>query len=179
MLFDIADTGLQAGPLAVTMEHLVVHTRRRLEFIDVTDAVARAVGRAGLREGLVHVQSRHTTTGIIINEKEPLLLEDLRRLLETWAPRHAHYRHNDLKARANVPPGERPNADAHAQALLLGGSQSLQVADGQVQLGRWQRLLLVELDGPRQRTISLMTLGQAVSTPGLPAATRLRARVRQ
>jgi secondary thiamine-phosphate synthase enzyme len=180
MLLSLAETELQAESLSVGMEHLVVHTQRRVEFIDVTDAVARAVSRTGLTRGLVHVQSRHTTTGVILNEDEPLLLEDLRRCLEAWAPRQARYRHNDLKARTDLPPGERPNADAHARALLLGSGQTLQVAESRLQLGKWQRLFLVELDGPRQRTLSLLTMGQVGSTPGpMPAAARLHARVRQ
>ena len=103
-----------------------------------------------------------------------MLLEDFRRLLEDWAPVRANYRHNDLDARTAVPRGERPNADAHARALLLGSSECLGVLDGQLQLGRWQRLFLVELDGPRLRTVSLTVLGWSRTSQGVPRSTAPR-----
>jgi thiamine phosphate synthase YjbQ (UPF0047 family) len=58
-----------------------------------------------------------------------------------------------------VPPGERPNGHSHAKALLLRTSETLHVVGGRLQLGRWQRLLLLELDGPRERELSLLALG--------------------
>jgi secondary thiamine-phosphate synthase enzyme len=61
--------------------------------------------------------------------------------------------------RVNLSPGERANGHAHCHALLLGCSASLNVADGQLQLGRWQRVFFVELDGPRTREISVLALG--------------------
>jgi secondary thiamine-phosphate synthase enzyme len=62
----------------------------------------------------------------------------------------------------NLAPGERPNGHAHCQALLLGSSASLNLADGRLQLGCWQRIFLVELDGPRAREVSVLVLGEAV-----------------
>jgi secondary thiamine-phosphate synthase enzyme len=162
MLPSLAE-GPQTGGLIVGSEPITIRSRGRLEFIDITEAVAEAVHRCGVGRGLIHVQSRHTTTGIVVNENEPLLLEDFRRLLEQWAPRGAAYRHDDLEARADVPPGERPNADAHARALLLGHSETLEVAEGRLSLGRWQRVFLVELDGPRLRTVSVLVLGRGAA----------------
>jgi secondary thiamine-phosphate synthase enzyme len=178
MLQSLAEGPLSGG-LIVGGEPITLRSRSRLEFIDITDAVTEAVGRCGVGRGLVHVQSRHTTTGVVVNENEPLLLEDFRRLLEEWAPRRAAYRHNDLGARESVPPGERPNADAHARALLLGHSETLEVAEGRLQLGRWQRLFLVELDGPRLRTVSVLVLGRAPGEAGIgPRIASLHARVK-
>ncbi len=178
MLPSLAE-GPQPGGLIVGSEPITLRSRRRLEFIDITEEVGEAVRRCGVGRGLVHVQSRHTTTGIVVNENEPLLLEDFRRLLEDWAPRRAAYRHNDLDARESVPPGERPNADAHARALLLGHSETLEVAEGRLSLGRWQRVFLVELDGPRLRTVSVLVLGRGASEAGpglrvLPLHARVR-----
>jgi secondary thiamine-phosphate synthase enzyme len=96
---------------------------------------------------------------VIVNENEPLLLEDLEDLLQGWAPEDGCYRHNDLAARKAPPKGERPNGHAHARALLLGASVCLNVADGKVDLGEWQSVFLVELDGPRPRTLSVQVLG--------------------
>jgi secondary thiamine-phosphate synthase enzyme len=141
---------------AVTLR---VETTSSLEIIDLTDRVAAFLGAVHLETGWVNVQTRHTTTGVLVNEHEPLLLGDLSRLLERLAPRDAGYAHDALHRRADVLPDERPNGHAHAKASLLRTSETLNVAGARLQLGRWQRILLVELDGPRAREVSLAALG--------------------
>jgi secondary thiamine-phosphate synthase enzyme len=143
-------------------DRIEVATRERVQFVDLTTIVAERLRRSGIVHGTVNVQTRHTTTGIVVNEHEPLLIEDLGHLLERWAPQAASYRHDDLPARTGpCAPDERPNADAHARAVLLGASETLNVADGRLDLGRWQRVFLVELDGPRIRAVSLAIQGLA------------------
>lgn len=134
-------------------------TERPVQFIDLTAVVAERVRRSGVGEGMVVVQSRHTTAAIVVNENEPLLLEDFERLLERWGPAGFDYRHNALDERPEAPPDERPNGHGHARALLLGTSVCLNVADGAVDLGSWQSVFLVELDGPRPRSVSIQVLG--------------------
>jgi secondary thiamine-phosphate synthase enzyme len=85
-------------------------------------------------------------------------------MLERWAPVCARYRHNDLDARPAAPADERPNGHAHARALLLGASVCLNVTHGTIDLGDWQSIFLVELDGPRRRAVSVQVLG--VAGPG-------------
>ena len=140
-------------------EDIEVRTPAALAFVDVTARVAEVVDRSGIAEGLVSVQSMHTTAAVVVNENEPLLLEDLRAALERTAPRHLRYRHDDFAQRAAVPPDEPANGHAHCQALFLRASETLAVAGGQPRLGRWQRVFLVELDGPRTRTLSVTVLG--------------------
>jgi secondary thiamine-phosphate synthase enzyme len=151
-------------PAEVCAVHLTlrVKTVRPVQFIDLTDDLRAAVRRARIVSGLVNVQTRHTTTGILVNEHEPLLLTDLERALDRHAPAAADYRHDDMAVRTvNVDPGgvERRNGHAHCQAALLRTSECLNVADGQLVLGRWQRVLFVELDGGQPREISVMMLG--------------------
>jgi thiamine phosphate synthase YjbQ (UPF0047 family) len=62
----------------------------------------------------------------------------------------------------NLAPGERPNGYAHCRALMLSPSALLNLADGRLQLGCWQRVFLVELDGPRVREVSVLVLGESV-----------------
>jgi len=140
-----------------------IETGREVEFIDLTDRIEALAVEAGIHAGVINIQSLHTTTAIVINEHEPLLLTDFDTLLTRAAPRDASYRHDDMDVRTvNLTPGERRNGYAHCHALLLGSSASLNVADGRLQLGRWQRVFLVELDGPRARDISIMILGEGV-----------------
>ncbi|MDQ3070596.1 MAG: secondary thiamine-phosphate synthase enzyme YjbQ [Acidobacteriota bacterium] len=139
-----------------------VVTERAMEFIDITERVEAAAVEAGIRAGLVNIQSQHTTTAIVVNEHEPLLLTDFDALLDRTAPRNVPYRHDDMDVRTvNLAPGERANGHAHCRALLLPSSALLNVAEGRLQLGRWQRVFLVELDGPRARDVSLLVFGDA------------------
>ncbi len=146
--------------LHVCRDLVHLRTEEPTQFIDLTELVAERVRRSGVAEGMVTVQSRHTTAGVVVNENEPRLLEDLKELLERWAPRSARYGHNDLGARAGpLPPDETPNGHAHARALVLGTSVCLNVTAGAIDLGGWQRIFLVELDGPRRRAVSVHVLG--------------------
>ena len=113
------------------------------------------------REGQVSNRLVATTAAIVVNEHEPLLLADFAALLSSAAPRDADYRHDDMRTRTvNLAPDERANGHAHCRALLLGASASLNVADARLHIGRWQRLFLVELDGPRNRSVSVLLIGE-------------------
>jgi len=116
-----------------------------------------------VRDGFVNVQTRHTTTAILVSEHEPLLMEDLKRTLERAAPCHVEYRHDDFSVRTvNMCPDEEKNGHAHCKALFLRSSECLNVVEGRVDLGQWQRIFLLELDRARSRTVSVMILGGAV-----------------
>jgi len=147
-----------------TCRHATIHitTRQPTEFVDLTDRLEWLVAGAGLRSGIVNVQTLHTTTAVIVNEHEPLLLTDFQALLEAAAPGDRGYQHDDTTARTvNVSEAERPNGHAHCRALLLPSSACLNVTNGRLLLGQWQRVFLVELDGPRERDISVLVVGEA------------------
>jgi secondary thiamine-phosphate synthase enzyme len=151
----------RAWPLAggCHREEVAVATTGPLEFVDVTSRVLEVVARSSVLEGLVSIQSLHTTAAVIVNEGEPLLLEDLRATLERAAPRRLAYLHDEMDLRTGVPEDEPINGHAHCKALFLRASETLAVAGGIPRLGRWQRVFLVELDGPRTRMLSLTVLG--------------------
>jgi secondary thiamine-phosphate synthase enzyme len=150
----------EGAALKVCSDLVLIRTEERLQLIDLTALVAERVRRSGVWQGLLCVQTLHTTTAIAVNENEPLLVEDMKALLERLAPRGARYGHNDRIRRAvELPPGESENGDAHCRALLLGASETLTIVEGKLQLGDWQSLFLVELDGPRKRSVSLVVLG--------------------
>ena len=142
---------------------LTLPTHEPIQLVDVTRRIAAIVSQVGLHNGLVQVFSRHTTAAVRIQEDEPLLLEDLRQFLSRLAPPDAAYGHNDFRVRTqHMHPDERPNGHAHCLQLLLGSSESVPVIDAQLQLGEWQRLFLVELDGPRpERELLVQVMGQA------------------
>ena len=153
-------TGFDVAPWAVR-HRLTVTTESHdaIDFVDLTDRVSGLVREAGLKDGLVVIFTRHTTTGILINEHEPLLLEDLRRLFADLAPQERAYAHDDLRRRSvNVGPNERRNGHSHCRAAFLRTSETLPVVDGALALGRWQRVFLVDFDSgqPRELTVTLL-----------------------
>jgi isopentenyl-diphosphate delta-isomerase len=131
------------------------------QFIDITDDVESVLRSSPVRRGLVNVYSAHTTAAIRVNENEPLLLDDFRRFLGAIAPpADGTYEHDDMTRRTGVEADEPRNGHAHCQHLLLGASETLPVIDGQLGLGRWQRLFLVELCSAREREVVVQVLGR-------------------
>jgi secondary thiamine-phosphate synthase enzyme len=134
----------------------------RLDIVDLTDDLRGAVEETGITEGCVVAFCAHTTATLILNELEDGALKDLRRRLDQLVPGDAYYAHDDLDRRhQNLQEGhERPNGRAHVAQIVLGGSSHIiPVIGGQPALGRWQRLLLVELDEPKQRRVVFRAFG--------------------
>ncbi len=129
------------------------------DFIDITEDVARVVHASGVRDGFAQIYSRHTTAAIKINENEPLLMADFKRLLDRISPCDGQYDHDQLEQRVDIGPDEPRNGHAHCQHLLLSSSESVPIVDGALSLGRWQRIFLVELDSPRLRQITVEVVG--------------------
>jgi heptaprenyl diphosphate synthase len=148
-------------------------TARPTEFIDLTPRLQAEVTASGLHNGRLYLQSLHTTLGLTVNENEPLLLEDLRGMLERLVPQDAGYRHDDLSLRTGVAEREPANGHAHGRLLLLQPQCTLLVEDGRLVLGQWQSVLAVELDGPRRRQLSLQLDGEFEPHPHVPGERRL------
>jgi len=144
--------------MQVIFEELSIGTDHRLQFIDIGAAIQQAVHKSGVRQGMVSVQGLHTTTAITINENESRLMQDIEKFVERIAPSDAHYLHNDIHLR-DCPPDEPENAHAHLLAMMFGNSESLAVTNGKIVLGKWQSIFLVELDGPRRRSVAVQILG--------------------
>jgi secondary thiamine-phosphate synthase enzyme len=137
-----------------------IETQHPTQFIDLTDRVNAVVTESRIHTGLVNIQGLHTTTAVVVNEHDPLLLADVAALLERIAPQDGFYQHDNVGLRnANCVLGDRPNGHSHCRALLLAPSVTLNIAEGRLQLGTWQRVFLVELDGPRTRSVSLGVFG--------------------
>jgi secondary thiamine-phosphate synthase enzyme len=150
-------TAAASGRLVVKGETLMVQTDARVELIDVTDRIAALTRESGVREGIVSLWSMHTTFAVFMNEAQPALHADIKRLLEMMVARDADWLHND----PDHSDCDRFNADAHLRAMLLGHSLTLQVTGGDIVLGQWQRVIAAELDGPRARTLRAQIMGTA------------------
>ena len=119
----------------------------------------KTIARSGIRNGFVTITSQHTTTAIAINEHEARLIEDIKAFLTRLIPPRDRYLHNDITLR-DCPPDEPENAHSHLAAMLLGSSEVVTLADGEMVLGQYQSVMLYELDGPRTRRVSVQVYGE-------------------
>jgi secondary thiamine-phosphate synthase enzyme len=119
--------------------------------VDITEGVRRVVGTAGVERGLVTVFAIGSTVAVTTMEYEPGGVHDLRALLDRLIPTRGDYEHNRLN--------HDTNAHAHLRAALIGPSETIPLIDGNLALGTWQQLVLIDFDDrPRQRTVTVSVL---------------------
>ncbi len=136
---------------------------RRHDVVDVTDELCRAIKDSGVTDGCAVAFCAHTTCALIINEWEDGALDDLRARLDTLVPGGVYYAHDDLERRTqNLQEGhERANGQSHVTQMILGAtSHAIPVVAGEPMFGQWQRLLLLELDEPKDRSIVFHVFGE-------------------
>lgn len=138
---------------------LQLSTSAGISLHDVTPKIRDSLADTGIANGFVTVTSRHTTTALSINENEVRLLEDVKAFFTRLVPPGDRYLHNDIHLR-DCPPDEPENAHSHLVAMLLGSSEVVPVSEGRLVLGQYQSVLLVELDGPRERTVAVQVVGE-------------------
>ena len=129
-----------------------IRTSEKRQTTDVTAEVRKIVREAGAREGLCHVMVLHATAAIVVNENDdPNIGVDLLTALDGTIPEHAGWLHDRVDN----------NAQAHILAATLGPSETIAIEEGDLVLGRWQGVMLVELDGPRERKVAVTVLPTA------------------
>ena len=133
-----------------------VRTSQRLEIIDITDEVSRAVKETRVTDGLVAIWTPHTTAAVTVNENDPDLWKDILELYVKIAPIEDEYRHNRKYAGLS----KEQNAHAHILSSLIKPGLTVPISNGVPILGMWQRFLFDELDGPRSRKIFVQITGQ-------------------
>jgi secondary thiamine-phosphate synthase enzyme len=122
---------------------LHVRTRAKREMIDITAEVEAVVSKSTIDEGLCNVYVAHATAAIVVNENDdPNVCLDTLDALDALVPAGV-WRHDRVDG----------NAASHIQAAILGPGETIPLRAGRLQLGRWQAIMLVELDGPRDRRV--------------------------
>jgi secondary thiamine-phosphate synthase enzyme len=127
-----------------------LNTSQRVEIHDITRDVEGVLKNSAIKNGLLNVYSRHSTSGVVINENEPGLMRDFQLSLQKLVPEGAGYQHDRIDN----------NADSHIRGFLLGSSETIPVENGLMMLGTWQSIFFVELDGPRQRKLTITVMGE-------------------
>ena len=139
--------------MKTTARNIRVSTEKTVGVTDVTRLIRQALGETGMQTGICLVSTPHTTCGLTVNEFESGLVRDIEKLAgELLHPLtgQSGFHHDRVDN----------NAQAHLTSGLLGRSLSLPVHNGDLHLGTWQSVLLVECDGPRNRTIDMTFLGE-------------------
>ncbi len=136
--------------MTVRHERIEVRTRRSVDTVDVTERVAEAVRRSGIRDGICTVAVKHTTAGVFVNENaDPDVQRDLIASLARIVPDDAAYAHAE------------GNSPGHIKSVLVGTSVTIPVRAGSLDLGTWQGIYLAEFDGPRTRSATITVIGES------------------
>jgi len=136
--------------LKIKTKTLNLTTSQRVEFIDLTKQIKVVLDKTNIKKGLLNIYSRHSTSALVINENESGLVSDFQKTLERLVPQGAGYQHDLIDN----------NADSHIRGFLLGCCQTIPIEESKLDLGTWQSIFFVELDGPRQRKITITVIGE-------------------
>ncbi len=137
-----------------------LQTEKQLEFIDVTSMVEEVVESSGIKSGTVTVFSPHTTGSIVVNHNEPMLLQDMTRMLYKLVPIDERYSHDMFELTKHNKSDGRSNGHSHCKSMFLGSSESIPFEIGQLLLGDRQNIFFVELDGGRKRDFIVQVIGE-------------------
>lgn len=132
-------------------EYVTFQTKNLREFINITGKIESALGKSGVREGMILVSAMHITAGVWVNDAEDGLLADIDEWLEKLAPFRENYRHHRT--------GET-NGDAHLKSLLVHHQVIVPVTAGRLDLGPWQQIYYAEFDGQRPKRVIIKVMGE-------------------
>ena len=132
-------------------EYLYFNTRKRREFVLITDRVTDIVAQSGVREGFCLVSAMHITASVFVNDAESGLLQDFEEWLQRLAPYGPDYNHHRT--------GE-DNGDAHLKRTVMGHQILLPVTNGALDLGPWEQVYYGEFDGRRRKRVIEKVIGE-------------------
>ena len=129
---------------------------KQTDILDVTKNVRDVLQYFPISNGIVVVNTLHTTCALFVNEFQSALIDDIRGLAERLVPERGGFRHDDPR----YSDCERGNAHAHLRTALFGRTITLGMNNGELVLGRFQSIIFAEFDGPRKREITIQAIGE-------------------
>lgn len=132
-------------------KYLTLNTDNRIEFVNITEKISKAVSESGINEGLVLVNPMHITASVFVNDEEPGLKKDFKEWLEKLAPKDFDYNHHQT--------GE-DNGFAHLWRTIMGRETTLGITEGNLGLGTWEQIFYGEFDGQRNKRILIKIIGE-------------------
>jgi secondary thiamine-phosphate synthase enzyme len=141
-------------------KHIIdLESKNQIEFFDLTEDVQKIIVDSGVREGNVTVFAPHTTMGVVINDNEPMLMQDFMRMLYKIAPMDDRYSHDLFELRKSSNSDARSNGHSHCKSLFTGVSQTIPIEKGKMVLGSKQSIFAVDFDGSRKRDVIVQVMG--------------------
>lgn len=134
--------------MTILRKSLTIKTSKEFEIIDITKLVSEFIESSSVEEGLINIFSKHSTTAISINENELGLLDDFEMFIKNLVSYDLNYKHDLIDN----------NAKSHIASFLLGSQISIPIKNNKLDLGTWQSLFLIELDGPRSSREIVLTI---------------------
>ncbi|MFW5846768.1 MAG: secondary thiamine-phosphate synthase enzyme YjbQ [Nanoarchaeota archaeon] len=131
--------------------HLKLHTEKRIDFINITNEVQKAVDESGIKEGLVLINPMHITASVFINDNESGLIQDFQNWLEKLAPKNFNYNHHQT--------GE-DNGFSHLWRTIMGRETTVSISEGKLDFGTWETIFYGEFDGQRDKKILIKIIGE-------------------
>ena len=139
--------------MPIKTEKISLATQGFTDILDLTPQVSQALKQVGMQNGNVTIFVSGSTAGVTTIEYEPGLLQDIPAAFEKLAPLQAHYQHNETWGDGN--------GYAHVRAALLGPALVVPFARGELMLGTWQQVVLIDFDNrPRRREVVLQFMGE-------------------
>lgn len=139
--------------MEIVTEQFTVSSRGNSEVVDITEQVAAILAQRKLREGIATVFVSGSTASITTTEFEPGLRRDIPEALQRIAPQGPRYHHDDT--------WHDGNGHSHVRAAFMGPSLTVPFSQGELLLGTWQQIVLVDHDNrPRDRTIFVQLIGK-------------------
>src|SRR4051812_18121736 len=136
--------------MQIHTDYLIFNTRKKQEFVRITEEVATIVKTSGVADGIVLVSAMHITSGVYVNDWEDGLIHDFQVWLEKLAPAGLPYKHHQT--------GE-DNADAHLKRTIIGHQVILPITAGKLDLGPWEQVFYAEFDGQRRKRVVVKAWG--------------------
>ena len=121
---------------------IILKTKKKIELIDLTEKIINEIKNYKVNEGICIIQTMHTTTSLYLNENEPKINQDFIEFIKKFAY-EKKYLHDVIDN----------NGAAHIVSNLMPSSLNIIIEKGKLLLGKWQRILFLELDGPRKERV--------------------------
>ena len=136
--------------MKVHTDYLWFNTKKRQEFVRITDEISGIVSASGVKDGTALVSAMHITAGVFVNDWEDGLIHDFQEWLEKLAPAGLNYRHHQTV---------EDNADAHLKRTIMGHQVVLPITEGKLDLGPWEQVFYAEFDGQRRKRVIVKVMG--------------------
>ena len=127
----------------MSSKKIILNSSKNFEIMDITSKINQEID---IESGIANIFSKHSTSAIVVNENERGLLADLELMLSDLVSDKYSWQHDRIDN----------NAKSHLKSFLLSSSETIPISNGKLDLGTWQSVFFIELDGPRKnRTVNL------------------------